>query len=107
MRRFIFRLKSCEKADALHVRKTIIPYNVLYVYMYVFFKSLYPSLYSLVLNFKTITCVSILVQVVNCLGMYSSPSSIYHLFTFDYARVSKGKKDKPLTSGTHCTYSSQ
>ena len=40
-------------------------------------------------------------QVVNCLGMYSSPSSIYHLFSFDYARVLRNKKENVITAGNN------
>lgn len=46
----------------------------------------------LVFNFKNCE-KSDTIHVVNCLGMYSSPSSIYHLFSFDYARVLRNKKE--------------
>ena len=33
--------------------------------------------------------------------MYSSPSSLYHLFAFDYARVYHSRKDTVPANGTH------
>ena len=38
-------------------------------------------------------------QAASSLGMYSSPSSLYHLFAFDYARVFHSHKDTVPTTG--------
>ncbi|XP_019856165.1 PREDICTED: myotubularin-related protein 10-B-like [Amphimedon queenslandica] len=57
------------------------------------------DLRKVVFSFKSCS-KSDVVHVVNSFGMYSSPSSVFHLFAFDYARVVHKTKDTHSSSSS-------